>query len=130
MEDVARRIGVGPDPASTGITIGEAWHAWLAGKKRLRASSAERLEVAGKHWILPALADVPLERLNGAYVAEVFARMERITAEIKARQGIGRAYVKVEGDVRTRPRPVGVASQHRVYAALREFRNFEMRKTR
>lgn len=35
-----------------------------------------------------------------------------------------------KGDVRTRPRPVGTASQHRVYAALREFCNFEMRKTR
>jgi hypothetical protein len=30
-EDVARRIGVGLDPASTGISTGEAWHAWLAG---------------------------------------------------------------------------------------------------
>jgi integrase len=130
VEDVARRVGVGLDPASTGATVGEAWHAWLAGKKRLRASSAERSELAGTHWILPVLADVPLERLNGAHVAEVFARMERITAEIIAQQGTGRAYIRVEGDVRTRPRPVGVASQHRVYAALREFCNFEMRKTR
>jgi integrase len=56
--------------------------------------------------------------------------MERITAEIVAQRGSGRAYVRVEGDVRTRPRPVGVASQHRVYAALPEFCNFEMRKTR
>jgi hypothetical protein len=30
----------------------------------LRASSAERLEIAGRHWILPVLADVPLERLK------------------------------------------------------------------
>jgi len=52
----------GLDPASTGISTGEAWHAWLTGKKRLRASSAERLEIAGRHWILPVLADVPLER--------------------------------------------------------------------
>jgi hypothetical protein len=32
--------------------------------------------------------------------------------------------------VRTRPRHVGIASQHRVHAALREFCNFEVRKTR
>ena len=50
---MARRLGAGLDPASTGISVGEAWHAWLAGKKRLRASSAERLEIAGRHWILP-----------------------------------------------------------------------------
>lgn len=73
VEDVTRRIGVGIDLASTGISVGEAWHAWLAGKKRLREPSAERLELAGKHWILPVLADVPSERLNGAHVTEVFA---------------------------------------------------------
>jgi integrase len=86
--------------------------------------------VAGTHWILPAIGDVPLERLNGAHVAEVFARMERINTEIADRQGTGRAYVRVEGDVRTHPRLTGIASQHRVYAALREFCNFEMKKTR
>ena len=129
-EDVARRIGVGLDPASTGISTGEAWHAWLAGKKRLRASSAERLEIAGRHWILPVLADVPLERLNGAHVAEVFIRIERLNAELAAKQGSSRSFVCLDGDVRTRPRHVGTASQHRVYAALREFCNFEVRKTR
>ena len=129
-EDVARRIGVGLDPASTGISTGEAWHAWLAGKKRLRASSAERLEIAGRHWILPVLADVPLERLNGAHVAEVFTRIERLNSELAAKQGGSRSFVRLDGDVRTRPRHVGTASQHRVYAALREFCNFEVRKTR
>jgi integrase len=129
-EDVARRIGVGLDPESTGVSTGEAWHAWLAGKKRLRASSAERLEIAGRHWILPVLADVPLERLNGAHMAEVFARIERLNAQLAVKQGGSRSFVRLDGDVRTRPRHVGVASQHRVYAALREFCNFEMRKTR
>jgi integrase len=36
----------------------------------------------------------------------------------------------VEGDVRARPRLVSTATQHRIYAALREFANFEVRKTR
>jgi len=67
VEDVARRIGVALDPTSTGVTVGEAWSAGLADKKRLRASLHERLEVAGTHWILPAIRDVPLERLNGAH---------------------------------------------------------------
>ena len=129
VEDVRRRIGLGLDPGSTGVTVGEAWRAWLSGKKRLRQSSRARLEVAGRHWILPVLADVPLERLNNAHVSEVFARMERISAEIIARRGDSRSYVHVEGDVRTRPAPVGVASQHRVRAALREFCNFEMKQT-
>jgi integrase len=70
--------------------------------------------VAGRHWILPAIGDVPVERLNGAHVAEVFARMERISAAITARRGTSRSYVHVE---------------HRVYAALREFCNYELRRT-
>jgi integrase len=73
---------------------------------------------------------VPLERLNAAHVSEVFTRIERINAAIIAQRGDSRAYVHVEDDVRSRPRPVGTASQHRVFGALREFCNFEVRKTR
>lgn len=60
--DVARRLGLGLDPASAGVTFGEAWAAWLAGKKRLRQSSRERLEQIGEHWLLPAW---PMPRWNG-----------------------------------------------------------------
>jgi len=101
----ARRSGL-TSPEPIGISTGEAWHAWLTGKKRLRASSAERLEIAGRHWILPVLADVPLERLNGAHVAEVFTRIERLNAELIAKQGGSRSFVRLDGDVRTRPRHV------------------------
>jgi integrase len=131
IEDVQRRLGLGLDPGQPGATTGAAWAAWLAGKKRLRPSSRARLEEIGRHWLLPVLDGVPLERLNGAHVSAVFDRIGRINAGIAAAQADGsRSYVRVEDDVRTRPRPVGTAAQHRVYAALREFCNFEMRKTR
>jgi hypothetical protein len=55
-------------------------------------------------------------------VTEIFARIERLNAALAAKQGSSRLFVRLEGDVRTRPRHVGVASQHRVYAALRETR--------
>ena len=111
-EDVARRLGLGLDLASTGDTFRQAWAAWLSGKKRLRRSARERLEQIGEHWLLPVLQDVPLERLNAAHVSEVFTRIERINAEIIARPADGPGYVRVEGDVRSKPRPVGIASQH------------------
>jgi hypothetical protein len=104
--DVARRLGLGLDPASSGVTFGAAWEAWLAGKKRLRESSRERLQGIAVNWLMPVLADVPLERLNGAHCAAVFERVERISAEITARQGTSREYVHVDGAVRERPRPV------------------------
>jgi hypothetical protein len=49
VEDVRRRLGLGLDPGSTGVTFGEAWTGWLAGKKRLRQSARERLEQIGQH---------------------------------------------------------------------------------
>jgi integrase len=75
------------------------------------------------------LAEVPLERLNGAHCAEVFEPIEAINVEIAAQQAEGRALVRAEGDVRQRSVPVGVASQHRVFAALRTVLNFEVKVT-
>ena len=77
VEDVRRRLGLGQDPASTGVTFGQAWDAWLAGKKRLRPSSAgassgsATLAAAGPRRRAPGAA----ERRR---MAEVFDRIERI----------------------------------------------------
>jgi integrase len=125
--DVARRIGIGADPASSGETFGQAWVAWMAGKKRLRPSSRRRLEQIGAHWLLPAIGDVALERLNGGHCAGVFERVERINTEVTAARAEGRQ-PRPDGDVRIRPQVIGIASQHRIYAALREVLNHAWRK--
>ena len=127
---VKRRLGLGQDPGTSGATFGEAWGAWLAGKRQLRASARRRLEQIGEHWLLPALADVPLERYNGAHAAAVFERIHQINAELRRQDEAGETRTAPEGDVRKRPQIIGTASGHRVYAALREFGNFEVRKTR
>jgi hypothetical protein len=88
------------------------------------------LEQVGRTWLIPVLAEVPVERLGADHCAAVFERVERINAEIAARSDGNRAYVRVDGDVRSRPSLMGVATQHRIYAAQREFCNFEVRKTR
>jgi integrase len=128
--DIRRRVGVGADPAAPAATFEQAWQSWLSGKKRLRQSTREHLEHIGRTWLIPVLADVPVERLNAGHCVAVFERIDRINSEIAARSDGSRAYVHVDGDVRSRPRLVGVATQHRIYAALREFCNFEVRKTR
>jgi hypothetical protein len=122
VADVRRRLALGADPAGSGETFGRAWESWLAGKRRLRASSRRRVEQIGEHWLLPVLRDVLLERLNGAHCAMVFDRIELLNEEIEAARAEDRAPV-LDGDVRARPQVIGVASQHRVYAALREFLN-------
>ena len=43
VEDVQRRLGLGQDPDTPGITFGEARAAWLAGKRKLRPSASRRL---------------------------------------------------------------------------------------
>ncbi|HEX9519659.1 MAG TPA: hypothetical protein VF940_26215 [Streptosporangiaceae bacterium] len=100
VEDVRRRLGLSQDPGAPGTTFGEAWESWLSGNKRLRASARRRLEGIGTNWLLPVLADVPLERLSGAHCAAVFDRIEHINAEITAQRAEGRALVKAVGDVR------------------------------
>jgi integrase len=121
--DVRRRLALGADPAGSGERFGQAWDAWLAGKRRLRPSSRRRLEQIGEHWLRPVLADVLLERLNAQHCAQVFERAEAFNAEITAAEAEDRVPV-LEGDTRSRPLAVGVATQHRIFAALREFLNY------
>jgi integrase len=129
VEDVARRLGLGQDPGAPEITFGEAWAAWLKGNKRLRPSARRRLEGIAAHWLLPVLADVPLERLNGSHCIAVFDRIDAINAEITAQQAASKTNIQVRDDVRLRPTVIGVASQHRVFAALRTVLNFEVKVT-
>lgn len=122
VEDVRRRVGLGIDPAGTGESFGQAWDSWLAGKKRLRPGSRRQLEQIGEHWLRPVIGDVLIERLNARHCTMVFERIDAINDEIAAALAEGRTPAP-ESDVRARPQVIGVARQHRVYAALREFLN-------
>jgi integrase len=122
VDDVRRRLGLGRDPGQAGETFSEAWHAWLAGKRKLRASSTKRYEEIGRHWLLPVLADIQVDKLTGEHCAAVFQRVEMFNEEIEAAADDGRA-PDLPGDVRSRPHLVGVATQHRIFAALRVFLN-------
>jgi integrase len=133
VKDVKRRLGVGAAPGEAGVTFGEAWPDFVSGNKRIKLSSRLRLIEIGEHWLMPVLADVPLERLNGTHCQDVFDRMDWINAEIIRQRGDGRAWIHVgdsaafKGDVRERPKLVGNATQHRVFAALRSFCNYEVK---
>jgi integrase len=56
----------------------------------------------------------------------VFERLELFNEEIDAAREDGRKPV-LPGDVRERSRYVGVATQHRIFAALREFFNYQLK---
>jgi integrase len=128
VDDVRRRLGLRRDNLSSSETFGDAWSAWLAGKKALRPSSAKRLGEIGEHWLIPVLKDIAYDRINGEHCAMVFERVDMFNEEIEAAREEKRAPV-LPGDVRKRAKVVGVATQHRIYAALREFFNYHLKKT-
>ena len=128
VDDVRRRLGLRRETLGSTETFGDSWRAWLAGKKKLRPSSAKRLGEIGDHWLLPVLGNIAYDRITGEHCAMVFERAEMFNEEIEAAREAGRAPV-LPGDVRQRSQVVGVATQHRVYAALREFFNYHLRKT-
>ena len=64
----------------------------------------------------------------GEHCARVFERVDMFNEEIEAAREAGRKPV-LPGDIRQRAKFVGVATQHRIYAALREFFNYHVRVT-
>lgn len=75
VEDVRRRLGLRRE-LDASETFGEAWAAWLAGRRKARDSYANTLEQHGRNWLLPVLKDVALDRLTGEHCAMVFERID------------------------------------------------------
>jgi integrase len=121
VEDVSRRIGA-RRALDRSETFGEAWAAWMAGKRKLRESSRVRYDAIGRHWLLPVLADIPLDHITGEHCVMVFERVDMFNEELDAAAAEGRAPV-LPGDVREKRKHVGVTTQHRIFAALRVFLN-------
>jgi len=128
VDDVRRRLGLRRKNLGSSDTFGVSWRAWLAGKKRLRPSSAKRLGEVGEHWLLPVLEDIPYDRITGEHCAMVFERIEMFNEEVEAAKAEKRKPV-LPGDVRQRPRFVGGYAQLSVFAALREFLNYHLKVT-
>jgi integrase len=127
-EDVRRRLGLRRDNLGSSDTFGVSWRAWLAGKKKLRASARKRLTEVGDHWLLPVLEDIPYDRITGEHCAMVFERIEMFNEEIEAAKAEKRKPI-LTGDVRQRARYVGGYAQLSVFAALREFLNYHLKVT-
>jgi integrase len=127
VEDVRRRFALGRDPGSPEETFGDAWRAWLAGKRKARPSYARNLRLIGEHWLLPVLEDIPLVRVGGEQCAAVFERVEEFNDELATAAVEDRDLV-LPDDVRRQAKHVGIAQQHRIYSALRAFLNFQWKR--
>jgi integrase len=125
VDEVARRLGLQRDLGSS-ETFGAAWQTWLNGNREARPSYVRTLGQLGRTWLLPVLEDVEVDRIGGVQCQAVFERLWAFNDEIEAAKREERSPA-LEGDLRRRPQVVSVATQHRVFAALRAFLNFELK---
>ncbi len=126
VDDVRRRLGLRRDLAAS-ETFADAWSAWLRGKRRARPSYARSLEQIGRNWLLPILADIEIDRISGEHCAMVFERIDTFNDEIAAALAEDRTPSLVS-DMRSAPKIIGVATQHRILAALRAFLNYQWKR--
>jgi len=122
VEEVQRRLGLGPNSVQEALTVGEWLDKWLAAKRRTRRESTCRgYEMHIRTWLKPQLGHLPLERLNSAHIEELFTTIRQVNAEV-ARQraaGVAPTEVKIDGDIRGQSRECGPTTQLRVFATLR-----------
>ena len=127
-DTVRRRLALGADPGSPGVTLGEWLDSWLKGRRKLRESVVRSYRSHIELWLKPNLGHIPLERLRAPHIDELFDTIERINAEITGQRAAGRAWIAPAGDVRKSPTVVGIATQHRIFATLRAARNAAVRQ--
>jgi integrase len=116
---VRRRLALGADPASPGVTVAEWMESWLAGRRKIRESVRRGYRSHIDLWITPQIGAIPLERLRAPQIDGLFAAIDRINAEVAGQKAEGRAWIHAEGDLRAKPKPVGVATKHRIFSTLR-----------
>lgn len=128
VDDVRRRLGLRRKDLGSSETFGTSWAAWLAMKRKSRrASYVQAVEEHGANWLLPVLADIPVDRITGELCVMVFERVDLFNEEIEAAREEKRKPV-LPGDVRAYPRFTGVTTQHRIHASLRGFLNWHVKK--
>jgi len=124
---VRRRLALGADPASPGVSTGEWMDTWLAGRRKIRPSVARGYASHIELWIRPQIGAIPLERLRAPSIDAMFDAIDRINTEITAQKAAGRAYIHAEGDSRAKPKIIGTATKHRIFSTLRASLNAAVR---
>jgi integrase len=127
VEDVRRRLGIG-HTLDRSQTVREWLETWWAAKKRAKRDST--LRGYRQHldlYLIPQLGEWPIDRLNALHIADLFDLIDEWNAEIEAAAQEGRSPV-LDGDVRQHSQVVGVATQRRIFATLRNALNVAMKQ--
>ncbi|MEV8510847.1 site-specific integrase [Dactylosporangium sp. NPDC051484] len=120
-EDVKRRLGL-RGPLDRSMTLGEWLEQWIDGKRKLRDSTNDSYAGHIRVYLKPMLGHIPLDRLAEQHIYDMFDRIEEWNTEIELAKQEGRKPA-CDGDQRRRSMTVGIATQHRIFATLRNALN-------
>ena len=120
LDEVRKTSAVADDFALVDTTVGEWLDFWLSEKrkrdgasaagKKIRSTTARSYAQHVDQFLKPYLGDLPLRKLRAEHVSAMFDAISRENA--------------------TRPRPIGLASQHRLFATLRAALNAAVKRRR
>ncbi len=126
-EEVRRKIGAGVDLSATRDLVRELLEEWYRSKRGRKASTLRGYRQHLDHYLIPLLGDVPKDRLRAARIDGMFDTVEEWNTEIRNAQAEGREPV-LPDDLRERHKVVGIATQHRVLATLRNAYNVAVKR--
>jgi integrase len=127
VEDVRRKLGAGGDLTAPDATVAEWLEEWFAGKRGKKLSTRTLYRGHLDHYLIPMLGEIPRDKLRVEHVAGIFDTIEEWNDEIRlAKKEKRDPYLP--DDVRTVHRVVGIASQHRILATLRNAYNVAVRR--
>ena len=127
-EDVRRRLGLG-GPLDRSLLTGAWLEQWMSGKRALRNSASRSYRQHIDNYLRPLIGDVPLDRLSPEHIGDMFDTIEGWNTEIKAAKDEGRAPI-LPGNMRSRAGVVGIATQRRIFATLRNGLNAAVKARR
>lgn len=126
-DDVRRKLGAGTDPNAPETTVAEWLEEWYAGKRGKKLSTRTLYRGHLDHYLIPLLGDIPRDKLRVEHVSGIFGTIEEWNAEIIAAKKEGRKPY-LPDDKRKVHRVVGIASQHRNLATLRNAYNVAVKR--
>jgi integrase len=118
LDDARRRFGSGLDVGASVPTLREWCATWLAANRRARPSTRDVYDRRLRHWWLPTLGDLPVDRVRTEHVVEVLDWLDRRDAIVRAAVEAGEPVPADPRDVRTWPRPTGPQTRRLALAVL------------
>ncbi|GAA3512000.1 integrase [Streptosporangium album] len=127
VEEVRRKLRFGVDLAASAGTVAELLEDWFASRRGKKATTKHTWRQHLNHYLIPQLGEIPRDRLRAAHIDALFDTIEERNAEIVAAKNEGRAPY-LPGELRKAPRFVGIATQHRILATLRNAYNWGIKR--